>query len=122
MSDISSYGEFWPYYLKQHSKPACRALHYVGTTVAVTCLGFLVATGDSWWVPGVLFGGYAFAWIGHFLIEGNRPATFRYPLWSLFSDLRMIVLAIAGRLPKEPRSAEIRGRGPTCDRSRDVKL
>jgi len=30
--------------------------------------------------------GYAFAWVGHFVYEGNRPATFIYPTYSLMGD------------------------------------
>jgi hypothetical protein len=36
-----------------------------------------------------LIQGYAWAWIGHFLIEKNRPATFTYPLYSFLGDWKM---------------------------------
>ena len=52
---------------------------------------------NPWTLLGIVLA-YAFAWIGHFLIEHNRPATFTYPLWSLFGDFRMWWAMCLGRL------------------------
>ena len=82
---IESYADFWPYYLREHSKPETRAIHYAGTGVAIASLTALIVTGNGWFALGAVIGGYAFAWIGHFFIEKNRPATFTYPLWSLMA-------------------------------------
>jgi hypothetical protein len=81
---IESYADFWQYYLREHSNPKTRAIHYAGTGVAIASLGGLIATGNDVFGLGALIGGYGFAWVGHFFIEKNRPATFTYPLWSLF--------------------------------------
>ncbi|MEI9929166.1 MAG: DUF962 domain-containing protein [Rhizomicrobium sp.] len=86
---IANYTDFWPYYLQEHSKPATRGIHYVGTGLSTASLVTAFVTGDWWFALGALIGGYGPAWIGHFFIEHNRPATFTYPLWSLFSDYRM---------------------------------
>lgn len=98
---IESYADFWPYYLREHSKPETRAIHYAGTGVAIASLIALVVTGNAWFALGAVVGGYAFAWIGHFFIEKNRPATFTYPLWSLISDFRMAWRWATGRLEPE---------------------
>jgi hypothetical protein len=98
---IRSYADFWPYYLQEHSKPRTRAIHYVGTAVSLAGIAGAVVTGNMWFVAGALIGGYGPAWIGHFFIEHNRPATFQYPLWSLVSDYRMFFRWITFRLDPE---------------------
>ncbi|MCA9698388.1 MAG: DUF962 domain-containing protein [Myxococcales bacterium] len=50
------------------------------------------------WILAGIVGAYAFAWVGHFKVEHNRPATFTYPLWSLLGDFRMWGLMATGKL------------------------
>ncbi len=99
--DLSDFAAFWPYYLAEHQLPACRALHYLGTAAASAGLILLVAGGYWAWLWLVLLLGYGPAWIAHFFIEHNRPATFTYPLWSLAADYRMFACWLSGRLPAE---------------------
>ena len=95
---IETYADFWPYYLQEHSRPATRAIHYVGTGLSTASIVAAFITGNWWFALGALIGGYGPAWIGHFFIEHNRPATFTYPLWSLLSDYRMTFRWLTGRL------------------------
>jgi hypothetical protein len=82
-------GEFYPFYLSEHSDRTCRRLHFVGTSTAAALLVAAVAT-QIWWLIVVgLVQGYAFAWAGHVFYEKNRPATFRYPWLSFLGDWRM---------------------------------
>jgi hypothetical protein len=101
LEEYQSFEEFWPYYLSEHSKPETRALHAAGTTVGTACALALIAMGKWRWLPLALVPGYGAAWLSHFLIEKNRPATFQYPLWSFMGDYKMLALMIAGKLDEE---------------------
>lgn len=105
---ITSYAEFWPYYLREHAHPATRAVHALGTAVALLLLIAGLLLGPWWLILLAVLAGYGFAWGSHMLVERNRPATFTYPAWSLVSDLRMAWLMAAGRLGPELAKAGIR--------------
>ena len=98
---ITRYAAFWPYYLREHSKPLTRSIHIAGTLAALAVLVFALLAALPGLLPAVPLAGYGPAWGAHFLVEKNLPATFRYPLWSLLSDLRMALLWTAGGLESE---------------------
>jgi len=151
---IQTYAEFWPFYLREHSDPRARALHYAGSTLAILAFAYLLVSGRAipaivplplgfalgWLVTRVwrvvpahdagfvlaallymfeatvlrdlallypLVAGYGFAWMAHFLVQKNRPATFTYPFWSIASDFRMYFLWLTGRLGPSLRRAGI---------------
>ncbi|MAZ01717.1 MAG: hypothetical protein CMN56_01105 [Sneathiella sp.] len=104
---ITTYEEFWPYYLREHSEPAGRQLHYLGTSLALASLMAAIIFQQPWLILLALVSGYGPAWIAHFFIEKNRPATFTYPFWSLYSDFRMYFYWLSGRLPEELKKAGI---------------
>lgn len=100
---FQSFEDFWPHYLREHARPATRAVHIAGTWTAVGVL-LVGAVFGPWWLALVaLMLGYGCAWMSHLFIERNRPATFRYPAWSLRGDLRLAWLAVLGRLGPELR-------------------
>ena len=73
---FKSFAEFYPFYLSEHSNRTCRRLHFAGSSLGLLSLGLAFATGRPWWILVGLLCGYAFAWIGHFGFEKNRPASF----------------------------------------------
>lgn len=95
--EFASYEDFWPYYVAMHSKAATRWVHLTGTLtgLAVSTYGLIRRR------PKLLLGlpviGYGTAWPAHFLIEGNNPATFGHPGWSLRGDAQMIRMMLSGR-------------------------
>jgi hypothetical protein len=105
---LTKYSDFWPYYLREHAKPQTRAIHYIGTALVFAALALALITGNYWWLLGMPLAGYAFAWIGHFFIEKNRPATFTYPFWSLISDFRMFGHFVTGTMRRELEKHQIR--------------
>lgn len=100
-----TYREFWPVYLAAHGDRRSRALHYAGTLAAGAMLVLAAVLADWRWLIAAPVAGYAPAWFGHVVFEGNRPATFGHPLWSLWSDLRMLGLFLTARLDAELRAA-----------------
>lgn len=98
---ITSYREFWEFYLREHSKPLTRMLHFVGTSLGIVLLIWFVWRGHWYYIPLCFVCGYAFAWFAHFVVEKNRPATFQYPFWSFISDYKMMFYMATGRLGNE---------------------
>lgn len=103
----ATYAEFWPFYLAEHGQSNTRILHFIGTGLAILFLLGAVFLRNPWFLLMAVVSGYFFAWIGHFFIERNRPATFTHPLWSLFSDFRMFFAWITGNLDAELKKAGV---------------
>jgi len=106
--EYRTFADFWPFYLREHSKPRTRAFHYAGTTLVVLILLYALFTGRWLLLLAVPLAGYGFAWFAHFRVERNRPATFTYPLWSLAADFRMWWLWMTGKLAPELDKAGVK--------------
>ena len=98
---ISSYEEFWDFYVQEHSQPLTRVLHFIGTSLGIVLLVWFIATGRWYFFPLFFVVGYAIAWFAHFVVEKNKPASFKYPVWSFISDFRMIWYMVTGRMGRE---------------------
>jgi hypothetical protein len=95
---FKSFGEFYPFYLSEHSNLTCRRLHFIGSTLSLLSLAVLLYTGNAWWLVPTILMGYAFAWIGHFGFEKNKPASFKRPLYSFMGDWAMYRDILRGRV------------------------
>lgn len=98
MAGFASFEAFYPYYLGEHADVRCRRLHFAGSCLVLVVIAMAVATGDLLWLLLAPVGGYGFAWVGHFVFEKNRPATFKHPLYSLMGDWRMFWDILRGRV------------------------
>jgi hypothetical protein len=104
MSDkprIQSWRAFWPFYLGEHSLASTRWMHFVGSSLALLVLGWVIFTGSWAFTPLAVVCGYFFAWVSHFFIEKNKPASFKYPAWSFAADWVMWSLILTGRIDGE---------------------
>lgn len=99
MSQFNSLAEFYPYYLSEHQNLTCRRLHFVGSSLVLGCLAAFILTTQWYWVPTAFICGYGFAWVGHFVFEKNKPATFKYPMYSFVSDWIMYKDILTGKIP-----------------------
>lgn len=104
---IINFTEFYPMYLREHSNPICRALHYIGSILVLAVIFTVLVTSQYmllWSLPVI---GYGFAWIGHFFIEKNRPATFTYPFYSLLGDWVMLKDFLTGKISQKLKHAGV---------------
>ena len=95
---MKTFEDFWPFYLNEHSNPLNRKLHFIGTMFIHLICFYVFFTGQIKLMIYVPLVGYGFAWGGHFFIEKNRPATFKYPLWSLVADFKMFYFILLKKI------------------------
>jgi hypothetical protein len=100
--------EFWAFYISEHSHSLNRKLHFIGSLLGLLSIGLAIYSLNPLFLLFGLISGYAFAWIGHFFIEKNRPATFKYPLKSFAGDWMMFYYTITGQIDKELEKHSIR--------------
>jgi hypothetical protein len=98
MARYATFTEFYPFYLSEHANRTSRRLHFTGTSLALACLAAALATLNAWWLLVGVVQGYAFAWVGHFFFEKNRPATFTYPFYSFLGDWVMWKEILTGKI------------------------
>jgi hypothetical protein len=107
MTEPKTYSEFWPFYLREHALRLNRRLHFIGTTVGLVMIFTALVTFKFKWIGIGVISAYTFAWAGHFIFEKNRPATFKYPAWSFFSDWKMWAFTLSGKLDAELKKYQI---------------
>ena len=99
--EYKSLQAFWPFYMQEHSHPVNRQLHFLGTGLAVGCVTLAALRRKPRLLALAPLLGYGLAWLGHFAVEKNRPATFKYPRFSLLCDFKMFGLMASGQMKRE---------------------
>ena len=97
--------DFYPYYLTEHSDTTCRTLHYIGTSIFLGIVVWAIMDFAWWKIALMPVIGYGFAWVGHFVFEKNKPATFQYPAFSFASDFIMLFHFVTGQIDTKLKEA-----------------
>ncbi|MEP6608854.1 MAG: DUF962 domain-containing protein [Burkholderiaceae bacterium] len=95
---FATFHEFYPFYLSEHRSVGCRRLHFVGLSLVLILVGAAITTRNAWWVLAALLCGYGFSWVGHFVFEKNKPASFKQPVYSFIGDWVMYLQILTGRI------------------------
>ena len=95
---IRDYHEFYRFYLTEHRHIMSRRLHVAGSSIGLYFFSKAIRQRKAKYLAYGLLSGYACAWIGHFIFEKNKPASFKQPLYSFISDWRMFADVLRGNL------------------------
>jgi len=96
MERYTNFKDFYPYYLSEHDNKYTKLLHFIGTTIAIYFYVRFFMTFEFIFLLASLLSGYGFAWVAHFFVEHNKPATFKYPLWSFIGDHKIYLEKLPG--------------------------
>ncbi|MCW8037873.1 MULTISPECIES: DUF962 domain-containing protein [Acinetobacter] len=103
---IRNYSDFYRFYLTEHRNIMSRRLHVAGSTIGLYFFSKAVRQRKAKYFVYGLVSGYACAWIGHFVFEKNKPASFKQPIYSFISDWRMLADVLCGNLSLADRSRD----------------
>ena len=95
---FNSFKEFYPFYLSEHSKKETKILHFIGSLIVLIILFYCLVTKDWNKLFYTPLAGYGFAWTAHFFYEKNKPATFKFPLYSFAGDWVMFKDILIGKI------------------------
>ena len=97
MERYKTFKEFYPYYLSEHGNKYTKLLHFIGTSFAIFFYVQFFLTFNFLFLIYSLLAGYGFAWVAHFFVEHNKPATFTYPFFSFIGDHKMYIEILLGK-------------------------
>ena len=95
---FTSFKKFYPYYLSEHKLKINKILHIIGSLSGLIFLIIILYSKNYTYIPLSFLIGYTFAWIGHFVFEKNKPATFKYPIYSFMGDWVMLKDVLTGKI------------------------
>ena len=94
----TDFAEFWPIYLRAHSRPQTRAAHYMATVFGLVAGLCGIITGTWWLVAAAVVGGYGIAIAGHSIFEKNKPLVYPHTIMAIGADFKMTLFWATGRL------------------------
>ena len=98
---VASFEEFWPHYVRLHTRPETHVLHAIAS---LSCLGLLAAaaiTRQPLLALAAPLVDYAIAQTSHRLFEANRTTPWKHQVWHTRAELRMLRLVLTGRMAGE---------------------
>ena len=103
---IKDYQQFYRFYLTEHRNIMSRRLHVAGSSIGLYFFSKAILKRKPRYFIYGLVSGYACAWVGHFVFEKNKPASFKQPLYSFISDWRMFSDVLRGNLSLQDRALD----------------
>lgn len=102
-SDVD-FESFWFGYLRAHSQPATRFVHYVGVGIGAVCviISVMIASWPLFWLGQLA--GYAVTILGHLAVARDRAAYLGlpgHPFWSILCCYRMTFSALIGQVDSD---------------------
>ena len=99
-SNINSFNDFWPAYLRAHSSRVSRAFHFAGLIVSAAFVAALLACGMIFFLPLAAVPAFIGAKLGHKLSPRRDRVSGEHPDWAVRADLKMFGLFLTGRLAR----------------------
>ena len=99
--EVASFEEFWPHYVRLHTRRETHVFHAVGS---LACLGFLLIAALTGHPLLALMGpiaDYGFSQASHRMFEANRTTPWKNQVWHTRAELRMLRLVLRGRMGAE---------------------
>ncbi len=85
-------------YRRDHTHPVNHFLH-LGMGWPMCALAVILLPFRPWWSLGLVVGGYALMFAGHFLFEGNKPTILKHPT-TPFVIAWAVIRGLAGGLAR----------------------
>jgi hypothetical protein len=98
---VRTFADFWPHYVRLHTRPGTQALHAAATLSCLALLGASIASRHPALAALAPLADYAIAQASHRLFERNATTPWRNQVWHTRAELRMLRLVLTGRMSAE---------------------
>lgn len=98
---VRTFEEFWPHYVRLHTRRETQALHAVATLSCIGVLGAAAVLRSPLLALAAPLVDYAIAQTSHRVFEANRTTPWKNQLWHTRAELRMLRLVVTGRMAAE---------------------